>query len=183
MQNYQSDALEECQIDGKLYYLPGPSSVYGIVYDRTMFSEHGWQVPHSYDEFLSLVGQIEAEGIRAIQPTCKYARQAQAVLTMFNYADTFGGVDDYQWLLDYQKGKTSMILQKLKGDAENYLGEKVTEAVITVPAYFNDSQRQATKDAGKIAGLDVKRIINEPTAAALAYGLDNEKDQKIMITL
>ena len=76
---------------------------------------------------------------------------------------------------------SAMILQKMKGDAENYLGEKVTEAVITVPAYFNDAQRQATKDAGKIAGLDVKRIINEPTAAALAYGLDNEKEQKIMV--
>ena len=74
-----------------------------------------------------------------------------------------------------------MILQKLKADADGYLGEKVTEAVITVPAYFNDAQRQATKDAGKIAGLDVKRIINEPTAAALAYGLDNEKEQKIMV--
>ena len=76
---------------------------------------------------------------------------------------------------------SAMILQKLKEDAESYLGEKVTEAVITVPAYFNDAQRQATKDAGKIAGLDVKRIINEPTAAALAYGLDNEKEQKIMV--
>ena len=76
---------------------------------------------------------------------------------------------------------SAMILQKLKSDAENYLGEKVTEAVITVPAYFNDAQRQATKDAGKIAGLDVKRIINEPTAAALAYGLDNEKEQKILV--
>ncbi|MCI8494538.1 MAG: molecular chaperone DnaK, partial [Lachnospiraceae bacterium] len=76
---------------------------------------------------------------------------------------------------------SAMILQKLKADAENYLGEKVTDAVITVPAYFNDAQRQATKDAGKIAGLDVKRIINEPTAAALAYGLDNEKEQKIMV--
>ena len=76
---------------------------------------------------------------------------------------------------------SAMILQKLKADAENYLGEKVTEAVITVPAYFNDAQRQATKDAGKIAGLDVKRIINEPTAAALAYGLDNENEQKIMV--
>ena len=76
---------------------------------------------------------------------------------------------------------SAMILQKLKADAENYLGEKVSEAVITVPAYFNDAQRQATKDAGKIAGLDVKRIINEPTAAALAYGLDNEKEQKIMV--
>lgn len=76
---------------------------------------------------------------------------------------------------------SAMILQKLKSDAENYLGDKVTEAVITVPAYFNDAQRQATKDAGKIAGLDVKRIINEPTAAALAYGLDNETEQKIMV--
>ena len=76
---------------------------------------------------------------------------------------------------------SAMILQKLKADAENHLGEKVTEAVITVPAYFNDAQRQATKDAGKIAGLEVKRIINEPTAAALAYGLDNEHEQKIMV--
>ena len=76
---------------------------------------------------------------------------------------------------------SAMILQKLKADAESYLGETVTEAVITVPAYFNDAQRQATKDAGKIAGLEVKRIINEPTAAALAYGLDNENEQKIMV--
>ena len=76
---------------------------------------------------------------------------------------------------------SAMILQKLKSDAESYLGEKVTEAVITVPAYFNDAQRQATKDAGKIAGLDVKRIINEPTAAALAYGLEDEKEQKVMV--
>ena len=76
---------------------------------------------------------------------------------------------------------SAMILQKLKADAESYLGQPVTEAVITVPAYFSDAQRQATKDAGKIAGLDVKRIINEPTAAALAYGMDKEMDQKIMI--
>ena len=76
---------------------------------------------------------------------------------------------------------SAMILQKLKSDAESYLGGKVTEAVITVPAYFTDSQRQATKDAGKIAGLDVKRIINEPTAAALAYGIDKESDQKVMV--
>ena len=75
-----------------------------------------------------------------------------------------------------------MVLQKLKSDAEAYLGQTVTDAVITVPAYFTDAQRQATKDAGRIAGLDVKRIINEPTAAALAYGLDKEKaDQKIMV--
>ncbi len=76
---------------------------------------------------------------------------------------------------------SAMVLQKLKSDAEAYLGQKVTEAVITVPAYFTDAQRQATKDAGRIAGLDVKRIINEPTAAALAYGLDKEQDQKIMV--
>ena len=74
-----------------------------------------------------------------------------------------------------------MILQKLRTDAEAYLGEKVTEAVITVPAYFTDAQRQATKDAGKIAGLEVKRIINEPTAAALAYGVDKEEEQNIVV--
>ncbi|MEG1181814.1 MAG: Hsp70 family protein, partial [Oscillospiraceae bacterium] len=76
---------------------------------------------------------------------------------------------------------SAMVLQKLKADAEAYLGEKVSDAVITVPAYFNDAQRQATKDAGTIAGLEVKRIINEPTAAALAYGADKEQDQKIMV--
>lgn len=106
--NYIGSAAESCQINGKLYYLPGPSSLYGIVYDRTMFEEHGWKVPQSYTEFIGLVKTIGASGIRAIQPTCKYARQAQMVLTMFDYDETFGGVDNYKWLVDFQSGKSTM---------------------------------------------------------------------------
>ena len=109
-----------------------------------------------------------------------YKRQEKTIASIKRHMGT-----DYKVQIDdkaYSPQEISaMILQKLKSDAENYLGEKVTEAVITVPAYFNDAQRQATKDAGKIAGLDVKRIINEPTAAALSYGLDNEEEQKIMV--
>lgn len=104
---YTGQSLEECQIDGRVYYLPGPSSVYGIIYDRTMFSKKGWSVPHSLTEFLSLVEQIDKTGVRAIQPTCKYSRQAQLVLTMFNYEDTFGGVDNALWIKEFQQGKAS----------------------------------------------------------------------------
>lgn len=106
--NYIGSALDSCALDGKLYYLPGPSSMYGIVYDKTMFAQHGWQVPHSYDEFVSLVKAINATGIRAIQPSCKYARQAQMVLTMFAYDNAFDGVENNQWIKKYQSGTSSM---------------------------------------------------------------------------
>jgi raffinose/stachyose/melibiose transport system substrate-binding protein len=105
---YIDASLEECQLDGDLYYLPGPSSVFGIVYDKTMFQQHGWKVPKSYSQFISLVKTINASGIRAIQPTCVYARQGQMVLTMFSYAGTFSGVNNAAWLDDYQAGKASM---------------------------------------------------------------------------
>ena len=122
-------------------------------------------------------------GERVIGETAKRQAVTNAEKTISSIKRHMG--TDYKVDIDGKKYSpqeiSAMILQKLKADAENYLGEKVTEAVITVPAYFNDAQRQATKDAGKIAGLDVKRIINEPTAAALSYGLDNENEQKIMV--
>ncbi len=122
-------------------------------------------------------------GVRLVGEPAKRQAVTNADKTISSIKRHMG--TDYKVDIDGKKYSpqeiSAMILQKMKSDAENYLGEKVTEAVITVPAYFNDAQRQATKDAGKIAGLDVKRIINEPTAAALAYGLDNENEQKIMV--
>ena len=138
-----------------------------------------------------------AEGMRTTPSVVAYTKTGERVIgepakrqAVTNAEKTIASIKrhmgtDYKVQIDgkaYSPQEISaMILQKLKSDAENYLGEKVTEAVITVPAYFNDAQRQATKDAGKIAGLDVKRIINEPTAAALSYGLDNENEQRIMV--
>ena len=138
-----------------------------------------------------------AEGMRTTPSVVAFSKTGERVLgapakrqAVTNAEKTIASIKrhmgtDYKVQIDgkaYSPQEISaMILQKLKSDAENYLGEKVTEAVITVPAYFNDAQRQATKDAGKIAGLEVKRIINEPTAAALSYGLDNEEEQKIMV--
>ncbi|MDO4518813.1 MAG: molecular chaperone DnaK [Eubacteriales bacterium] len=122
-------------------------------------------------------------GERLVGDPAKRQAVANAEKTISSIKREMGS--DYRVTIDDKKYSpqeiSAMILTKLKKDAEGYLGEPVTEAVITVPAYFNDAQRQATKDAGKIAGLEVKRIINEPTAAALAYGLDNEKEQKIMV--
>ena len=130
----------------------------------------------------SVVG-FSKNGERLVGQTAKRQAIANPERTISSIKRHMGS--DYKVDIDGKKYTpqeiSAMILQKLKTDAEAYLGQPVTEAVITVPAYFNDAQRQATKDAGKIAGLDVKRIINEPTAAALAYGLDNEKEQKIMV--
>lgn len=138
-----------------------------------------------------------AEGIRTTPSVVAFSKSGERLVgepakrqAVTNADNTISSIKrhmgtDYRATIDGKKSSpqeiSAMILQKLKADAEAFLGEKVTEAVITVPAYFNDAQRQATKDAGKIAGLEVKRIINEPTAAALAYGLDNEKEQKIMV--
>ena len=138
-----------------------------------------------------------AEGMRTTPSVVAFTKTGERVIgepakrqAVTNAEKTIASIKrhmgtDYKVQIDDKAYSTqeisAMILQKLKSDAENYLGEKVTEAVITVPAYFNDAQRQATKDAGKIAGLEVKRIINEPTAAALSYGLDNEEEQKIMV--
>ena len=130
----------------------------------------------------SVVGFLKT-GERAVGEPAKRQAVTNAEKTISSIKRHMGS--DYKVDIDGKKYSpqeiSAMILQKLKSDAEGYLGEKVTEAVITVPAYFSDAQRQATKDAGKIAGLDVKRIINEPTAAALSYGLDNEQEQKIMV--
>ncbi|MCD7854360.1 MAG: molecular chaperone DnaK [Clostridiales bacterium] len=130
----------------------------------------------------SVVGFTKT-GERLVGETAKRQAVTNVAGTVISIKRHMG--EDYKFENDGKKFSpqeiSAMILQKLKKDAESYLGEPVTEAVITVPAYFTDGQRQATKDAGKIAGFDVKRIINEPTAAALAYGLDNEKEQKIMV--
>lgn len=130
----------------------------------------------------SIVGFTKS-GERLVGETAKRQAVSNVEGTVISIKRHMG--EDYKFEHDGKKYSpqeiSAMILQKLKKDAESYLGETVTEAVITVPAYFTDAQRQATKDAGKIAGLDVKRIINEPTAAALAYGLDNEHEQKIMV--
>src|SRR5574344_359110 len=106
--SYNNQALASCAVGGKLYYLPGPSDVYGIVYDKTLFEAKGWAVPHSLSEFVSLCKIIDSSGIRAFQPTCRYPRQAQLLFTMFCYDSVFGGINSYEWLSDYQRGSVPM---------------------------------------------------------------------------
>ena len=105
---YQAPSLKNCQLDGHLYYLPGPSDMFSIIYNKTMFAEHGWQLPHSRSEFLQLCRTINASGIRALQPTCKNAPDAQLLFTSFVYKGLFAGLDNYKWLTEYQRGLVPM---------------------------------------------------------------------------
>jgi len=107
--NYLGNALAGCEINGKLYYLPGPLALFGIIYDKTLFQEHGWQIPHGYDEFLALAKTIRSSGMKPIQPTAKYPRQAQLFLTMFDYKRSFGSVSGFKWIRDFQQGNETMV--------------------------------------------------------------------------
>ena len=185
----------------ELFWLYAGDSSYQYSYRRRILSEGvydiAFQLTGSFPDRGKPVVVTNTEGARTTPSIVAFTKTGERLVgepakrqAVTNADRTISSIkrhmgSDYRVAIEDKKYSpqeiSAMILQKLKADAENYLGEKVTEAVITVPAYFNDAQRQATKDAGKIAGLDVKRIINEPTAAALAYGLDNENEQKIMV--
>jgi ABC-type glycerol-3-phosphate transport system substrate-binding protein len=105
---YQTSTLNNCQLNGRLYYLPGPSDMFSIIYNKTMFAEHGWRPPHSRSEFLKLCRTINASGLRALQPTCKNAPDAQLLFTSFVYKELFAGLDNYKWLTEYQRGLVPM---------------------------------------------------------------------------